>query len=74
MKTNDTGAAPEEDMKTILARHGQLVERAAEALAFERKVMREFVLMALDSGMSEAEVVRLSGMSKPTVRAWQGKK
>ena len=76
MESTENGLFPVDtnDYKSELTRRAKLVVSAAERLARERAEMRALVLAALGAGMTENEVVRLSGMSKPSVRAWQGKK
>lgn len=64
-----------------LAQHEQGLQVRARKLLEARRVVddateevRKSAMAAIAAGMSEAQVVRLSGVSKPTLRKWQGKK
>jgi DNA-binding CsgD family transcriptional regulator len=57
-----------------LVHAGNRLEKARSNLASLMEVARTIALDAIGSGATEAEVARLLGVDRMTVRKWQGKR
>jgi hypothetical protein len=62
-----------DEYREVLSRQGKIVTAAVSRLRTEREMLKDRVLGALAAGMSEVEASKLSGVTRETVRKWQGK-
>lgn len=63
-----------DDFRKSLDDRNTRYRKAAERLTNDRNALRAVVLAAIAAGMSEAEAAKVTGLSRMTIRAWQGKK
>ncbi|MDO5535363.1 MAG: hypothetical protein Q4F65_12020 [Propionibacteriaceae bacterium] len=64
----------QESLRDAVAVWGDTHAANRRRLEESRDELRDAVLHALAGGVSEAEAARLSGVTRMTIRAWQGKR
>lgn len=66
-------ATDQEVVRSGLSRRGAELRAALDAVDEAKGRLREVVRLAPGVGITEVEVARLAGISRPTVRDWLGK-
>lgn len=65
---------PMSDYRRALASQGASLAQARGLVASHRDRLRQTVRTAASAGMAEAELARVAGVDRMTVRAWLGKR